>query len=247
MPAGKAASLTFDLQCDRRAAVPSRAASRPRRRVTDVPQPGDGIISGIAARSANPSRNAGSARPGQAAVMERLKLVIGIDYFHKNLRRFMRPTRRHLALPMRMGSALPAGLPAGNIPRGTGRDRSGRHFGGGGVFGAPFRSSSVHGGTAIGGAAMGIPMQSGQCRSDLRRSGSCAGDRPGSGQIRRDVRKVRPHTLAPPLVLNVTDDMKIMQDMIPGLFALEAGPMPGVCIEPPKAATAACNPAEIRP
>lgn len=41
----------------------------------------------------------------ETAVMELLTLVQGIDYLHRNLRRFMRPTRRHVALTMRFGSA----------------------------------------------------------------------------------------------------------------------------------------------
>lgn len=41
----------------------------------------------------------------ETAVMELLTLVMGIDYLHKNLRRFMRPTRRHVALIMGLGSA----------------------------------------------------------------------------------------------------------------------------------------------
>jgi coniferyl-aldehyde dehydrogenase len=39
------------------------------------------------------------------AIMEILPLVMGIDYLHGNLRRFMRSTRRHVAMPMRFGSA----------------------------------------------------------------------------------------------------------------------------------------------
>lgn len=41
----------------------------------------------------------------ETAVMELLTLVMGIDYLHRNLRRFMRPTRRHVALTMRLGKA----------------------------------------------------------------------------------------------------------------------------------------------
>jgi len=41
----------------------------------------------------------------ETAIMELMTLIMGIDYLHKNLRRFMRPTRRHVALTMRMGSA----------------------------------------------------------------------------------------------------------------------------------------------
>lgn len=41
----------------------------------------------------------------ETAVMELLTLIMGIDYLYKNLRRFMRPTRRHVALSMRLGSA----------------------------------------------------------------------------------------------------------------------------------------------
>lgn len=41
----------------------------------------------------------------ETGIMEMLPLVMGIDYLHSNLRSFMRPTRRHVALPMRFGSA----------------------------------------------------------------------------------------------------------------------------------------------
>src|SRR5262249_59889013 len=41
----------------------------------------------------------------ETAIMEIVSLVQGIDYLHRNLRGFMRPTRRHVALPFRFGSA----------------------------------------------------------------------------------------------------------------------------------------------
>jgi coniferyl-aldehyde dehydrogenase len=40
----------------------------------------------------------------ETAIMEILGVVQGIDYLERNLRRFMRPTRRHVALDMRFGS-----------------------------------------------------------------------------------------------------------------------------------------------
>jgi coniferyl-aldehyde dehydrogenase len=40
----------------------------------------------------------------ETAMMEILGVVQGIDYVERNLRRFMRPTRRHIALDMRFGS-----------------------------------------------------------------------------------------------------------------------------------------------
>jgi coniferyl-aldehyde dehydrogenase len=40
----------------------------------------------------------------ETAIMEVLGVVQGIDYLVRNLRRFMRPTRRHIALGMRFGS-----------------------------------------------------------------------------------------------------------------------------------------------
>jgi coniferyl-aldehyde dehydrogenase len=40
----------------------------------------------------------------ETAIMEILGVVQGIDYLERNLRRFMRPTRRHIALDMRFGS-----------------------------------------------------------------------------------------------------------------------------------------------
>ena len=40
----------------------------------------------------------------ETALMEVVGVVQGIDYLHRNLARFMRPSRRHIALPLRMGS-----------------------------------------------------------------------------------------------------------------------------------------------
>ena len=41
----------------------------------------------------------------ETAIMDVMSVVLGIDYLHRNLRRFLRPTRRHVALPFRFGSA----------------------------------------------------------------------------------------------------------------------------------------------
>jgi coniferyl-aldehyde dehydrogenase len=41
----------------------------------------------------------------ETAIMEMLALTWGIDYLHKNLRRFMRPERRGVSLPMRFARA----------------------------------------------------------------------------------------------------------------------------------------------
>jgi len=41
----------------------------------------------------------------ETAIMDVVSVILGIDYLHRNLRRFMRPTRRHVALPFRLGSA----------------------------------------------------------------------------------------------------------------------------------------------
>src|SRR5262249_37235604 len=41
----------------------------------------------------------------ETAIMEIAALVQGINYLHRNLRSFMRPTRRHVALKFRFGSA----------------------------------------------------------------------------------------------------------------------------------------------
>jgi coniferyl-aldehyde dehydrogenase len=41
----------------------------------------------------------------ETAIMDVMSVILGIDYLHRNLRRFMRPTRRHVALPFRFGSA----------------------------------------------------------------------------------------------------------------------------------------------
>src|SRR5262245_15833882 len=39
----------------------------------------------------------------ETGIMEMLPLIWGIDYLHRNLRRFMRRERRHVALPMQLG------------------------------------------------------------------------------------------------------------------------------------------------
>jgi len=51
----------------------------------------------------------------ETAIMEIVSLVQGIDYLHRNLRGFMRPTRRHVALPFRFGSARIEYQPLGVI------------------------------------------------------------------------------------------------------------------------------------
>ena len=47
--------------------------------------------------------------------MEMLPLTWGIDYLHRHLRRFMRPERRHVALPMRLGRARVEYQPLGVV------------------------------------------------------------------------------------------------------------------------------------
>jgi len=51
----------------------------------------------------------------ETAIMEILLLVWGIDYLHRHLRRFMRPERRRVALPMRLGGARVEYQPLGVI------------------------------------------------------------------------------------------------------------------------------------
>jgi coniferyl-aldehyde dehydrogenase len=51
----------------------------------------------------------------ETAILEIATLIQGIDYLHRNLRRFMRPTRRHVALTMRFGSARVEYQPLGAI------------------------------------------------------------------------------------------------------------------------------------
>jgi acyl-CoA reductase-like NAD-dependent aldehyde dehydrogenase len=46
----------------------------------------------------------GSATGSYSWAAVRMGVVQGIDYLERNLRRFMRPTRRHIALDMRFGS-----------------------------------------------------------------------------------------------------------------------------------------------
>lgn len=51
----------------------------------------------------------------ETAILEIMALVQGIDYLHRNLRRFMRPTRRHVAPQFRFGSARVEYQPLGVI------------------------------------------------------------------------------------------------------------------------------------
>lgn len=51
----------------------------------------------------------------ETAIAEILALVQGIDYLHRRLRRFMRPTRRHVALQFRLGRARIEYQPLGVI------------------------------------------------------------------------------------------------------------------------------------
>lgn len=51
----------------------------------------------------------------ETAMMEIMTLIMGIDYLHRNLRRFMRPTRRHVALSFRFGGARIEYQPLGVI------------------------------------------------------------------------------------------------------------------------------------
>jgi coniferyl-aldehyde dehydrogenase len=51
----------------------------------------------------------------ETAIMEMLPLTWGIDYLHRNLRRFMRPERRRVALPMRLARAYVEYQPLGVI------------------------------------------------------------------------------------------------------------------------------------
>ncbi|RWR04119.1 coniferyl aldehyde dehydrogenase [Paenirhodobacter populi] len=51
----------------------------------------------------------------ETAIMEIFPLAAGIDYLRRNLRRFMRPSRRHVALTMRFGRARVEYQPLGVI------------------------------------------------------------------------------------------------------------------------------------
>ena len=51
----------------------------------------------------------------ETAMMEMLVVTWGIDYLHKNLRRFMRRERRHVALPMRLARAYVEYQPLGVV------------------------------------------------------------------------------------------------------------------------------------
>jgi len=51
----------------------------------------------------------------ETAIIELIPLLRGIDYLHRNLRRFMRPTPRYVGLPMRPGSARIEYQPLGVI------------------------------------------------------------------------------------------------------------------------------------
>src|SRR5262245_58245971 len=51
----------------------------------------------------------------ETGIMELLPLIWGIDYLHKNLRRFMRRERRPVALPMRLARAYIEHQPLGVV------------------------------------------------------------------------------------------------------------------------------------
>jgi coniferyl-aldehyde dehydrogenase len=51
----------------------------------------------------------------ETEILELMTLVWGIEYLEKNLRRFMRPERRHVALPMRMAKARVEYQPLGVV------------------------------------------------------------------------------------------------------------------------------------
>jgi coniferyl-aldehyde dehydrogenase len=51
----------------------------------------------------------------ETAIMEMLVVTWGLDYLHKNLRRFMRRERRHVALPMRLARAYVEYQPLGVV------------------------------------------------------------------------------------------------------------------------------------
>ena len=51
----------------------------------------------------------------ETGIMEMLPLTWSIDYLHRNLRRFMRPERRRVALPMRLGRAYVEHQPLGVV------------------------------------------------------------------------------------------------------------------------------------
>jgi len=79
--------------------APSLAARRSdlkKLKATLIARRGD-IEAAINADFGNRSRH-------ETALMEVVGVVQGIDYLHRNLARFMRPSRRHIALPLRMGS-----------------------------------------------------------------------------------------------------------------------------------------------
>ena len=57
----------------------------------------------------------GNRSKHETAMMEILGVVQGIDYLERNLRRFMRPSRRHIALNLRMGSGRVQYQPLGVV------------------------------------------------------------------------------------------------------------------------------------
>jgi len=60
-------------------------------------------------------RDFGHRARHETAIMEILPLIWGIDYLSSHLRRFMRPERRHVALPMRLAGARVEYQPLGVI------------------------------------------------------------------------------------------------------------------------------------
>jgi len=65
----------------------------------------DAILARQSEIEAAVSSDFGHRSKHETAIMEIVTLGMGIDYLHRNLRRFMRPTRRHVAAHFRFGTA----------------------------------------------------------------------------------------------------------------------------------------------
>jgi len=82
-----------------RAGAPSLATRR-----SDLKKLKAALIARRGAIEAAINADFGNRSRHETALMEVVGVAQGIDYLHRNLARFMRPSRRHIALPLRMGS-----------------------------------------------------------------------------------------------------------------------------------------------
>ena len=201
----------------------------------------------------------GSATGSYSWAAVRMGVVQGIDYRERNLRRFMRPTRRHIALDMRFGSnrveCQPLGV-VGIILRVTPREPvadAGRHRD---RRGKPRHAQTVEADTVVKVASenlVPVTLELGGKSPTIVAKGQRAGPHRVRHRLGKAPERIsivndqqysmlidliddarvhgariieighrsgdatrRPHTLAPTVVLGVTDEMKIAHEEIFG-------------------------------